>query len=42
MIDVVSICGLRFKVPIEAELSGYLLDKMVQDMRVELEENRKE
>ena len=42
MIDAVAICGLRFKAPTEAELSGYLLDEMVEDMRAELEENRKE
>ena len=42
MIDAIAICGLGFKTPTEAELSGYLLDDMVEDMRVELEENRKE
>ena len=42
MIDAVAICGPGFKAPTEAELSGYLLDDMVQDMRVKLEENRKE
>ena len=42
MIDAVAICGLRFKAPTKAELSGYLLDEMVEDMRVDLEENRKE
>ena len=42
MIDGVAICGPRFKAPTEAELSGYLLDEMVEDMRVELEENQKE
>ena len=41
MIDAVAICGPGFKAPIEVELSGYLLDDMVEDMRVELEENRK-
>ena len=42
MIDAVAICGLRFKAPIEAELSGYLLDEMVEDMKVELEDHQKE
>ena len=42
MIDVVVICGSEFKAPTEAKLSGYLLNDMVEDMRVELEENRKE
>ena len=42
MIDVVAICGLGFQAPTEAELSGCLLDEMVEDMRVDLEENRKE
>jgi Protein of unknown function (DUF 659) len=42
MIDAVTICGPGFKAPTEAELSGYLLEEMVEDMRHELEDNRKE
>ena len=42
MIDAVAICGLGFKATTESELSGYLLDGMVEDIKVELEENRKE
>ena len=42
MIDAVAICGPGFKAPTEVELSRYLLDEMVKDMRVDLEENRKE
>ena len=42
MIDAVAICCLGFRAQTKVELSGYLLDDMVEDMRVELEENRKE
>ena len=42
MIDAVAICGPGFKAPTEAELSGYLLDEMVEDMRVDLDENQKD
>ena len=42
MIDAVAICGLEFKAPTKVELSGYLLDEMVKNMKVELEDNRKE
>ena len=42
MIAAVAICGPGFKAPTEAEFSRYLLDDIVDDMRVELEENRKE
>ena len=41
MIDAVVICGSEFKAPTEAKLSGYLLDEMVEDMKVELEDHRK-
>ena len=42
MIDVIAICGLGFKAPTEAELSGYLLNQMVEDMKAELEDHQKE
>ena len=42
MIDAIAICGPGFKAPTETGLSGYLLDEMVEDIKVELEEHRKE
>jgi hypothetical protein len=42
MIDAVAICGPGFKAPTENELSGYLLDEMVEDMKVELASHRKD
>ena len=42
MIDAITICGLGFKAPTEAELSGYLLDEMVEDMKFELADHQKE
>ena len=42
MIDAVAICGPEFKAPTKAELSGYLLDEMVEDMKFELADHQKE
>ena len=42
MIDVVTICGPGFKAPTKAELSGYFLDEMVEDMKFELANHQKE
>ena len=42
MIDAITICGPGFKAPTEAELSGYLLDEMVEGMKFELVDHREE
>ena len=39
--DVVIIFGPSFKAPTKAELSGYLLDEMVEDMKFELAKRNK-
>lgn len=41
MIDAVSICGAGFKAPTEDELSGPLLLEMVEEMKLELEDQKK-
>lgn len=41
MIDVITICGAWFKAPTNVELSVPLFDKMIEDMKLELEDQRK-